>query len=265
MAFGTLGDEVKMKLDLNEIATNESIIAAELQIGDLLCELEGYDFGFAEQVQRSLPPTELRVFADADYSLADREFTLSNFRKLGQFPNSYGVIDALWGLEFSGNSLSSDLEALASGLMDRPMRLRTERAVAQDSQTHMVGYVYPEAEKIGPGLENLDRFLRGIEMGEGRFHQAVIAWIFLMRLHPFDDGNGRTSRAFFNFACRDLGLISSPTFFLSTIVYSNLDTLAYDHLDRDPIGAVQVYLKLIVTYLEIVHSSFIVDESAPPE
>ncbi|MCI4646195.1 MAG: Fic family protein [Hyphomonadaceae bacterium] len=240
-----------MKISLHEFETDDDIIDREHTIYSLHNQIFIDDFSDIEQYLAAKAIGDLRV-ANVKLDISDERFLSRNFEKLHTNLPSIKVVTDLWHRPFSGESLKSDLEDLCSGLLQQQVRIRTQPAVAIDFETRRVGASFPAPISVTPLLRELDAFIRTQTTKQPRYYKAIIALIFLLRIHPFADGNGRTSRAFFNFVCRNTMLIKSPTFFLSPLIYANVDLIDYQSQQSNFRKVILIYLDIIIKYFTLI-------------
>ena len=122
--------------------------------------------------------------------------------------NNYNTIQRL--KELSGRPLSHELikeiqASLTKDTLDHPeyagrYRMDSDDILVADPRDNEVLFVPPPAGQVMNRLEGLFSFANQKESGEQFVHpvvKAIIIHFWLAYIHPFCDGNGRTSRALF--------------------------------------------------------------------
>jgi len=82
-------------------------------------------------------------------------------------------------------------------------------------------FVPPSADRVGPGMDNLEKYLHAEE--KDRLVQLAIAKAQFELIHPFLDGNGRIGRILIPVFLFEKGLLSSPMFYLSSYLEEHRD------------------------------------------
>ncbi|WP_168708849.1 Fic family protein [Metallibacterium scheffleri] len=142
-------------------------------------KLRRFTHRLAKHFPMSCPPSNW-----TEYSLSENRIV----SMLGSCcPSEPAYTPLIWTLELINNSLGCS----TSGFRDCCV---TE---AGDAGSR---YVYPDASEIAPALDALSSFL---EDGTTPFvFRAIVAHAFIVAVHPFQDGNGRTARIFLNLFLR---------------------------------------------------------------
>ncbi|MCI4645359.1 MAG: Fic family protein [Hyphomonadaceae bacterium] len=132
-----------------------------------------------------------------------------------------GVARESWDLPCTGGSLLRDLEKIASIINAKPMSLRPDAACAYDVRTGLITYKYPSPHDLPKYLETVAQLTDKPVLATHPVASAVINWLFLYRLHPFTDGNGRLTRVLSNHFLRNFGLVEAPKVFVSAPLFAN--------------------------------------------
>jgi len=82
-------------------------------------------------------------------------------------------------------------------------------------------FVPPSADRVGPGMDNLEKYLHAEE--KDRLVQLAMAKAQFELIHPFLDGNGRIGRILIPVFLFEKGLLSSPMFYLSSYLEEHRD------------------------------------------
>ena len=93
-----------------------------------------------------------------------------------------------------------------------------------------VHYVAPPAEDVAALM---DAFLKWLNSDDERpgIYKAVVAHLYFVLIHPFDDGNGRIARAITDYILAKADLANGNFYSISTAIYKNRKAY-YDVLDR---------------------------------
>jgi Fic family protein len=82
-------------------------------------------------------------------------------------------------------------------------------------------FVPPSADRVGPGMDNLEKYLHAEE--KDRLVQLAIAKAQFELIHPFLDGNGRIGRILIPVFLFEKDFLSSPMFYLSSYLEEHRD------------------------------------------
>jgi hypothetical protein len=242
-----------MKIYLNQLLSNFSLIENDEKIKSGFDDISGLCNSKTEQRLMHLPIEKLRLDKNVHAEEFDLEFFHEKSSESVRQKCAYSATSNLWSLPFADATFTSDLEQLCTELLNRVMLIRTSQAVAMNLETKKVGHRYPDHTQIYSGLAVIKEFLNVHRNTRTPSIIAALVWIYFVRLHPFSDGNGRTSRSFLNFVFRDLGVIDKPSLVLGPIVYANLDRLQNAVFSKQ-IGVenIKVLQNVLLTYIDCV-------------
>ena len=186
------------------------------------------------------------------------EREVRNAKDLMLFVEGTLVADAARPL--TGQLICRFHEILTSGIdyeHNVPGKYRQRDMVAATYQTPN----YREVPKLMSG------FIRWLNQGSGKFAdpivQAIVAHFLLVSIHPFGDGNGRTSRGVESFLLYKAGVNVRGFYSLANYYYEHRSEYVnlLDHVrfqsDPDATPFVLFALKGLVTELEQVHSELL--------
>lgn len=122
--------------------------------------------------------------------------------------NPLDATDAFDALSRRGATISQALQALRPLATPYDEDFRIGPVSAEAGFTGLVA-LFPAAEQIMPTLSVLEAFRKEAPLGHSVWN-AVFLEIMLLQLHPFQDGNGRTVRAFTDFELWRSG-VSDPS------------------------------------------------------
>ncbi|MFH2019240.1 MAG: Fic family protein [bacterium] len=141
-----------------------------------------------------LPLTEVkRVLKSSPANLRDSEKEIVNYNKALEYLND----------RIMNNKARVDLDLILTihkyvtdGLLPKQEtgRLRRFPVVVNDPRTGKIIYLPPDIERVGPLIDSLIKYVNG---NSSRVDPLILAGIFhkqMVIIHPFMDGNGRTTR-----------------------------------------------------------------------
>lgn len=121
--------------------------------------------------------------------------------------------------------LPAVLRHLHESLTDAAHGWRTEPCSAEAGFTKRVA-IFPAPKLIPAGLEQL-QMLRAAAPLSHPVWNALLLYLMVLRLHPFADGNGRTSRALIAYELWRAGLINESLIPLKRVLDANRATELY--------------------------------------
>jgi Fic family protein len=152
----------------------------------------------AHAMARDISKTKIRI----NYGQHNKEVSKSALEAKVLFRKQEYLLAPFANTDY--NSFVQLLEGVASDAQGKTQYIRTKAvSTAADSS----GYYreYPPAEQIHDNLDKLHRFLQNSEIKSPLF-KAMVALVILNCIHPFQDGNGRTSRILFNAVLQQHGM-----------------------------------------------------------
>ena len=120
----------------------------------------------------------------------------------------------------------SKLLFVGRGADKQPGKFKTEPNYVVDRVTKEVLFIPIVPENLDDGIAALEKFMNDEKIEP--LLQTAISHVEFEALHPFKDGNGRVGRMLITLAFWSKGLISSPSFYLSSAIETNRD----EYVDR---------------------------------
>lgn len=93
-----------------------------------------------------------------------------------------------------------------------------------------VHYVAPPSDEVEPLMDAFFTWLNRDDETPG-IYKAIVAHLYFVLIHPFDDGNGRIARAITDYVLAKAHLANGNFYSISTTIYQNRKAY-YDILDR---------------------------------
>lgn len=214
-----------MRISINALHSTAELIKNDQLIADRVLRIEELFCAADEQKIASLPVEQLRLNCRPFSNAADTAFFTQKIAPIRNGRPELNAIAKAWEFPFKGATFQRDLELLCSFALSGRMRIRDLPALAVNLEHGTVGHRYPDHTEISAGLRRLEQLTYTDRNKTGASITAGLAWMFFLRLHPFPNGNGRTSRAFINIVYREQIGLQRPVFSLGPVVYANLDVL----------------------------------------
>ena len=122
-------------------------------------------------------------------------------------------------LDGDAGSLHTLLPAIRERALGLPAALRSGGCRAEAGFTRQVS-IFPSPNAIAPALTTLDRFRDAAPLSDALWN-ALLLYLFLLRAHPFPDGNGRTMRLLLSVELRRAGLLGDWVLPLKRVLDAN--------------------------------------------
>lgn len=122
-------------------------------------------------------------------------------------------------LDEHDGDLRTLLPAIRRSALGLPEALRAAGCRAEAGFTRKVS-IFPPPEAIPGALATLDAFRRAAPLSDPVWN-ALLLYLFLLRTHPFPDGNGRTMRLLLSFELRRAGLLGEWVLPLKRVLDAN--------------------------------------------
>lgn len=145
-------------------------------------------------------------------------------------------------------ALADALAAICSTATGSAMQLRRQ-PVFTTPDAYGARWRYPDPPEIGPGLARLSHYLRHAD--DPPLVKACVAHAMVASLHPFLDGNGRTSRVVFNAL---LPQHTGPAIYIPCKRFYELSHHGYDirvrlvHMKNDWRGLILYFCDMVEAY-----------------
>ena len=114
-----------------------------------------------------------------------------------------------------------------------------------------VHYIAPPADKVEKLMDNFLFWLNG-DQNMDPVYKAIVAHLYFVLIHPFDDGNGRIARAITDYILAKTNLANGNFYSMSTMIYRRRKAY-YEVLDKVCINVDQditVWMEWFVDLLE---------------
>lgn len=122
-------------------------------------------------------------------------------------------------LDSESASLHTLLPAIRERALGLPEALRGGGCRAEAGFTRKVS-IFPPPDSIPGALTTLDRFRDAAPLSDPLWN-ALLLYLFLLRTHPFSDGNGRTMRLLLSFELRRAGFVGEWVLPLKRVLDAN--------------------------------------------
>jgi Fic family protein len=145
----------------------------------------------------------------------------------------------------------------SSGLRD--ITIGAYRNDAQDMQIVSGPWEKEKIHYIAPPSSSIDRlmedFLKWLNTKDEQnsIYKAIVAHLYFVLIHPFDDGNGRIARAITDYVLAGSNLANAKFYSISTIIYKNRKEYyeVLDNVCKQTNQDITIWMQWFVKLLEI--------------
>jgi len=116
-----------------------------------------------------------------------------------------------------------------------------------------VHYVAPPADKVEKLMEDFSLWLNG-ERQIDPVYKAIVAHLYFVLIHPFDDGNGRIARAITDYVLAKADLANGNFYSISTMIYQRRKAY-YEVLDKVCVRADQDISLWVEWFVDLLEAS----------